>query len=166
MKSLLSVILALLIVSGAAMAGDKSSPKGLKWLSFEEAKVAAAKQKKTILLDVYTDWCKWCKKMDADTYGNPKVMEYLGKKFIIAKLNPEEDGNVIFKGKSITKAEFAQNAGVNGYPTLLFFDAKGELITGISSYLEAKQFLNIAQFIGDGKYEKMSWDEYSKTLKD
>lgn len=166
MKSVLLLICALALFTGIAPAGEKSAPTGLKWLSFDEAQAIAAKEKKTILVDVYTDWCGWCKKMDATTYGDPKVMKYLAQKYVIAKLNPEEEGTVTVQGKKITKQEFAQAVGVKGFPTLVFFNDKGEMITGLSSYLDAKQFLNVATFIGDGKYETMTWDQYSKSLKD
>jgi thioredoxin-related protein len=145
------------------VAGDKDS---LNWLSFDQAKTEAAKSNKKILVDVYTDWCKWCKKMDADTYADPKVMKYLKEKFVVAKLNAESDDKVTYDGKKQTSAEFARLVGVEGFPTLLFFEPNGKVITSLSSYLDPSQMIHVAKFIGESKYEKMSFEEFEKNYKD
>jgi thioredoxin-related protein len=145
------------------IAGEKD---GLKWFSFDEAKTEAAKSNKKILVDVYTDWCKWCKKMDADTYADPKVMKYLKDKFIVAKLNAESDEKVTYETKKYSSAEFAQMIGVQGYPTLLFLEPSGKVITSLSSYLDASQMIHVAKFIGESKYEKMSFEDFEKNYKD
>ena len=48
------------------------------WLSIEEGVVQANQDQKKILIDVYTDWCKWCKVMDKETFGNAALLPYLG----------------------------------------------------------------------------------------
>src|SRR5438132_1421419 len=44
--------------------------KEVKWLNWNEGYTQAAKDNKTMLVDVYTSWCGWCKRMDHDTYTN------------------------------------------------------------------------------------------------
>jgi thiol:disulfide interchange protein len=34
----------------------------IKWISFEEAVAKTSENPKMILVDLYTDWCGWCKK--------------------------------------------------------------------------------------------------------
>ena len=60
------------------IAGENSS---LKWKSFDEGMAEAKKSNKKLLVDVYTDWCGWCKKMDASTYGNAEVAAYLNQQY-------------------------------------------------------------------------------------
>jgi thioredoxin-related protein len=146
-----------------SVAGDKNE---LKWLSFDSAKAEAAKTKKKVLVDVYTDWCKWCKKMDSDTYADPKVMKYLNEKFVVSKLNAEGSEKVTYEGKKYAAPEFAQMIGIGGYPTMLFIEPSGKIITLLSSYLDAKQMMHVAKFIGESKYEKMSFEEFEKSYKD
>ena len=70
--------------------GKDKKPKGekdVKWLSFEEAQKLAAKTPKKIFVDVYTDWCGWCKKMDKNTLSDPGIKDYLNKKYYAVKLN-------------------------------------------------------------------------------
>src|ERR1043166_1262050 len=62
----------------------------LKWYQWNEGYPIAQKQGKMILVDAYTDWCGWCKKMDRDTYTNSDVIKKLNQHFIIVKFNPEQ----------------------------------------------------------------------------
>lgn len=162
------IVLGLIFALGIGFGGDKkdkNAKKELSWLSFDSAKTVAGKENKKILVDVYTDWCGWCKKMDRDTYSDTRVMKYLNDSFVVAKLNPELDETVVYKGKEISNGEFAQSMGIHGYPTLLFFDSSGEVITGLSSYLKADDFLHVAHYVGDDIYKNMKWEEYQATLK-
>jgi len=73
----------------------------LEWQDWNVAlKQAAANKNKIILVDLYTDWCGWCKRMDKDTYENAGVVSLLKQNFIAVKLNPEKGGAVYeFNGK-------------------------------------------------------------------
>ncbi|MBK7335110.1 MAG: DUF255 domain-containing protein [Saprospirales bacterium] len=62
----------------------------LKWHTWEEAVAANKKEPRKILVDVYTDWCGWCKRMDATTFQDQTVMDYLKKNFYAVKLDAEQ----------------------------------------------------------------------------
>jgi thioredoxin-related protein len=79
-KLLLTVFLFTTIIS----ANDK-----LKWYGFDEGLAKAKKENKFLLVDFYTDWCGWCKKMDSETYANKNIIKLLNKDFVLVKLNPE-----------------------------------------------------------------------------
>ena len=49
----------------------------IKWTSFEDAIKKYQQQPKEIFIDVYTDWCGWCKKMDKTTYKNDVIVKYI-----------------------------------------------------------------------------------------
>lgn len=141
-------------------------PASVDWKKIGQALEDAPKQEKLILLDVYTDWCGWCKRMDRDTYADSTVVKYLGEKYISSKMNPEKQGELLYRGKKVTQREFGQALGINSYPSTAFFNEKGELLTVVPGYIGAKEFINILKFFGEGIYLNTSWEDYSKAIKE
>jgi thiol-disulfide isomerase/thioredoxin len=109
----------LLLVAGPAPAQDKdngTSKKEIAWAkSYDAALKEAGKGKKLIMVDFYTDWCGWCKKLDADTYTDPKVIKEADK-LVALKLDAEDKG---------VGEKLAKKYGVQGFPTILFLDPAG-----------------------------------------
>lgn len=98
----------------------------------EEALRLARDQKKLVMLDLYTDWCTWCKKLDEDVYPKPEVVEAVRQSFVPLKLNPETTE----QGASLMK-----KFGVDGFPTILILDGEGNLVHRIVGYREAPEFV-------------------------
>lgn len=96
----------------------------------KNAMAQAAKQKKLVMVDVYTDWCGWCKRLDKDVYTNQDVIGKVQKSFVALKVNPEKADKA-----------FVDKYGVRGYPTILFLDAKGKEVHRIVGYKPAADFL-------------------------
>lgn len=143
--------------------GQKKSPvkkTELKWTDMETAIKNAADQDKPVMVDVYTDWCGWCKKMDKEVFNNPDVSESLSKLFMLAKVNGESREKITYKDKKTDGVGIAQGFGIRGYPSLIFLDAKGDLLTLIPGYVDAEKFLPIVKFLGDKHYETMEWEAY------
>ena len=76
---------------------NKSNEK-IKWVSFTQAAELCKTKPKKIFIDVYTDWCGWCKVMDKNTFTNPVIIKYMNEKFYAVKLNAEMKDTVIFNG--------------------------------------------------------------------
>ncbi len=115
----------------------------LKWYSFDEGLSKAKAEHKILLVDFYADWCGWCKKMDAATYENESVKKLLNDNFVVAKLNPEEQGTVKFTGKTISYGEFSQAIQVTGYPTTGFFKNDSVFIGKVAGYFEPEKFIEL-----------------------
>src|SRR5690606_15282352 len=73
MKQVTAILLSIMLFAGTAFAGDKTKD-GINWMTWDEAQVAMKKQPKKVWVDVYTDWCGWCKVMDKKTFSNPEVI--------------------------------------------------------------------------------------------
>ncbi|NJK95139.1 MAG: DUF255 domain-containing protein [Bacteroidales bacterium] len=80
---------------GAAQAQLKI-PAKVKWYTIEQVVELQKKEPKKILIDVYTDWCGWCKKMDAETFDHPIIAEYINKYYYPVKFNAESKEPVDF----------------------------------------------------------------------
>ncbi len=146
----------------------------VKWYTIEQAVELNKKEPRKIVIDVYTDWCKWCKVMDNNTYSNKIIAEYLNKKYYPVKLNAELKEDIKFGDK--TYKFVAQGRGYNefaaallngnmGYPSVVFLDEQMNVIQPFQGYIEAKQFDQIAKFIGDDIYKNKSWEDFLKTYK-
>lgn len=137
-----------------------SPAKNPQWKKFDEGMKQAKLTGKKVLIDVYTDWCSWCKKMDANTYADKKVIDYLSKYFVVIKLNAEANEKISYAGQTLSPADFSQGMGVTGYPATLFLKSDGSPITLLPGYSEADMFIHILSFIGENHYEKQKFTDY------
>lgn len=84
---------------------------------------------KLIVVDVYTDWCGWCKKMDKTIYADPAVVA-LSRQQIFVKLNAEDRD----QGQ-----DFARQMGVSGYPTTIILDGQARVLQLAEGYIPSPQ---------------------------
>jgi thioredoxin-related protein len=138
-------------------AGEKNH---LRWMSFNAGIVEANKTGKKVMIDVYTDWCGWCKKMDKDTYADEGIADYLGAKYVAIKLNAESDIKLQYQGKSYTERELAGSFGVSGYPSIIFLAFDGEPITVYPGYADAGKFKLVLSFIAEDHYKTTKFQDY------
>jgi thioredoxin-related protein len=141
-------------------APKESSTTSVEWVSFDEGLQLAKEQKKKVLVDVYTDWCTWCKKMDAETYAHALVTEELRNNFISIKLNAESSDQITFNGQTMTSAQFARSAGVTGYPTTLFLDERLQPITVVPGYAPPDKFSKILGYFSGDHYKNKDFQSY------
>jgi tetratricopeptide (TPR) repeat protein len=98
--------------------------------SLSEVMQKAKAEHKVLMVDVLTDWCKWCVELDNKVYSNPKVAEFANTNQINYKIDAEKDEGV----------EFAKKYKIKGYPTVLFLDGDGNEIDRVYGYYPAKDF--------------------------
>lgn len=158
-KHILPILLTIIVGFTSLHAGDKAE---IKWRTFNAGLAEANKSNKKVFIDVYTDWCKWCKKLDAEVYTDKNVVDYINKYYIPVKMNGESNQDVKFKDKAYTEATLSQAFGVTGFPTLIFLASNGDPIEKIGSFLPSDQFLQVAEFIGEDHYKKTKWDDFVK----
>src|SRR5690606_4382796 len=71
--------------------------KKINWVSIEEAERLTKEAPRKIFVDVYTDWCGWCKRMDATTFTDEAVVDYVNEHYYAVKLNAESKENISLK---------------------------------------------------------------------
>lgn len=167
-RSVLILALFSVVVTGFALTtfskGDERNAKKneIAWQTFDKGVELARKEKKMLVLDIYTDWCHWCKVMDKDTYGHPDIVKYARENLIMAKLNAETDEKFKFRGGSYSGRQLSMMFGVEGFPCTIFMTSEGELITSISGFIPADRFSVILRYLDGNWYEKMKFDEFVK----
>lgn len=150
--------------------------EGIKWVSIEEAEKLNKTAPKKIMIDLYTDWCSWCKVLDQKTYSDPKVYEYVNTNFYAVKLNAEQKESVVFQGKTYALNPALGKVGVNqlaydlgnsngriGYPTIVFLDEKLVKLETDAGYKEVPAMLSKLKFYGDNNYKTMNWQQYQQS---
>lgn len=143
-KNTLFAITLLLLFGSFSAAND--TPE-LKWLEWNTGYPLAKKQNKIILVDAYTDWCGWCKKMDRDTYTNSDVIKALNKDFIVIKFNPELE-NIVYEldGNKISGRELygqLTQGKSTGFPTTYFIQPNKKQIQIAAGYLAPNDFMKV-----------------------
>lgn len=141
----------------------------LTWLSFEQAVELQKKEPRKILIDVYTDWCGWCKKMDKYTYTDQSVINNLNTKYYLVKFNAEQKEDIQFKDKTFKfKTEYKAHElavsllnGQMSYPSTVFLDEDMNMLTNVPGYLTPKEINPILVYFGDNIYKTKNWKEYS-----
>ncbi|MDQ3072291.1 MAG: thioredoxin fold domain-containing protein [Bacteroidota bacterium] len=128
--------------------------KGIKWLTMEEAYNLNKKEPRKTFVDVYTDWCGWCKRMDATTFSDSAVSEYANKNYYAVKLNAESPRELTIGDVKLTEATIARQFGVRSYPTIVFIEKDFKTITPVSGYRQAADFLTLLQQVKDGTTQK------------
>lgn len=172
MRKIIVVLLPIALILASFVISDNKENE-VKWMTFEEAMIANKTTPKPYFVDVYTDWCGWCKKMDETTFKNKKVKAVLNKYFHNVKFNAEQKEDVIIGSDTLRFDATNGRRGVhalatsllNGrmsYPTYVFLNEKMEVIQPLPGYRTAAEFEPMLEFFGSGKYQSMSWEEFKQ----
>jgi len=184
MKKILYSLLMMagLIVTMVMIAhGQVTSEAKVQWMSFEEAVEKSKTEQRKIFIDVYTDWCGWCKVMDKNTFTDPKVAKMLNEKFYPVKFNAEQREDVVFRGNTFKFVESGRSgyhqmaaALLNNkmsYPNFVFLNEEFQIvpvIQGYSSlpgYRKPEEFYPYLTFVADEGFKKQAFDDYKKDYK-
>lgn len=148
----------------------------IDWLTLEEANELRQKEPRKILIDVYTDWCGWCKRMDATTFSDPELVEYVNANYYAVKLDAEQKEPITVGGKTY---EYDPNTGRRGvheiakellqgkmsYPTIVFLDERMNMIQPLPGYRDAKEMQPILEYLATEAYKETPWEEWLKERK-
>jgi len=126
-------------------------------IPFKDLIAKAKKENKIVFIDAYASWCGPCKMMEKNVFTKKSVGDFYNKNFVNARIDMEKG-----EGK-----EVAQKFGVRSYPTYLFLNGDGELISQNYGYMEESIFLTMAQDVNSPNNKKGSLKErFAKGEKD
>ena len=148
----------------------------IEWLTWEQAiEKLENGDKKKIFIDVYTDWCGWCKQMDKSTFQHPEIAKYMKENFHAVKLDAEGKDDIVFRDHTFKYVaqgrrgyhELAASLlqGRMSYPTVVFLDEEANLISPVPGYQPAESFHKILTYFAEEHYKDTEWQEFEKTYK-
>lgn len=143
-----------------------TSTQKIEWKSWEEAANANAEDPRKILVDVYTDWCGWCKVMDKKTFTDQAIVEYINDNFHAVKLNAEQKETITWNGYDFKWMAGGRN-GVHtlayslldkqmSYPQFVLLDEEYKRIRIIKGFKDAKAFMPQLQYAATEQYKSGS----------
>ncbi len=159
----------------------------IQWMSFSEAvstreeffkqnseAIKAGKvYPKKIFIDVYTDWCGWCKKMDASTFKDPNVVKYMNEKYYAVKMDAEMKDTIVFDNHTFVNGQPDQKRGTHmlaysildgrmSYPSYVILDENLQRAHIIAGYKQVPEFLGTLIFFGSNEY--LSYKQYMESM--
>ncbi len=157
----------------------------IAWMSIEDVSRIAEKNaskknpkdEKLILIDFYTDWCGWCKKLDKETYQNAEVINLMNEYFYPVKFDAEQRDSVSFINKTY-KFKSSGSRGTNelalalaardgriGYPTITILNCKGEKLAVEAGFKTPEKMQLMLRYYGEGHYKTMDFATFEAQVK-
>jgi len=154
-------------------AGGVKAQEKVKWYSIEEALMLSAQDPRVLVIDVYTDWCGWCKRMEATTFSDPDVASAMNRYFYPVKLNAEGKEDIVIGDRTFRFVDNGRRGyheiaalvtkGRLSYPTISYLDEQGRIIEVSPGYKTAEQFkVHLAYFSGEA-YKTKTFQEFAGT---
>ncbi len=177
MKNLILIALAVATLAGLAFTPattpSTAGEGGIEWMTFDEAVKAAKKNKKgdkKIFIDLYTDWCGWCKVMDKKTFADPTIAAYMNANFYAVKFNAEQKGVIDFNGKEYKFVasgkrgyhELAANLvdGRMSYPSFVILDGDFKRLEVLAGFQDPAKFDPKLKYYGGDHYKTKDYQTF------
>jgi len=175
---LLAVILTL---SNIGFSQQRMLIPPVQWFSFEDALTLNAQRAayglptRKIFIDVYTEWCGWCKRMDATTLSHPVIADMLNTNWIPVKLDAERKDTVMINNQMFVNehphlprsthqlAQILLN-GQMGYPSLVLIDEYGSPIQILPGFKTAPQLEMLLVYFNSNAYKNTTWEDFQKVF--
>ncbi len=175
MRGLLSL---LLVVGCLMMSFTLPNQSEVRWLTLEEAMAQSKIHPKKIFVDIYTDWCTWCKKMEKFTFNNPYIANYINDKFYPVKIDAEMSQSVYFKGQNyiFRPGEGRKGRGVHelaiyltrgrlSYPSVVFLDENLNNPQPVAGFQNPARMDMLLKFFGEDYYKYVDWNLFRQIYK-
>jgi thioredoxin-related protein len=141
---------------------DTKGAASITWNKYDDGVKLAAKSKKPMMIDFFTNWCGFCKKMDQQTYIDPTIIKYVNDHFIAVKLNAESKEALNLPDGQSNGTNIARSFGVRSYPQTWFVEANGSKLGGRPGYMPPQVFIYFLKYYGEGHYKQSTFEEYYK----
>jgi thioredoxin-related protein len=146
----------------------------VKWHTMEEALKKNKQNPKIFFIDIYTDWCGWCKRMDANTFSHPVIASYLNNHFYPVKFDAESTDPVQVGDKTFENNGTGRRAthdlaaallqGKLSYPSFVFLSNEIQIITILKGYKTPGVLEPILAFFAENAHKSMEYQEFEESF--
>ena len=136
------------------------------WMTRDQAISKSKVEKKKVLVEIYTVWCSFCKKLDAVTLKEPDIAEYINENFYPVRLDAQCKTPIEILGKSYKYKDGYNDLareltfGRLAFPTLVFMDENFRVIQPIPGMRSADELEMIMHFYAKDYYKDTPWDNF------
>jgi thioredoxin-related protein len=141
----------------------------VKWMSFDDAVAASRKAPRKIFVDIYADWCGWCKVLDRDTFSDDAVAKILNEQYYPVKLDAESnDVHTLPDGRKVSSPELAASLASSkpgeryGLPMMVVLNENASILTRIQGAQKPDFMTPALLFFGENHYVDKTWETYIK----
>lgn len=174
MQNLIYVCLMAVAFLATSIATDPPAEETIEWMSWEEAMQRRQTNPKKIFIDVYTDWCGWCKRMDATTFVDAEVVKAMNANFYAVKLDAEMREDIVYDNhtfrfqaqgrRGFHELAYSLLDGRMSYPSFVYLDEQMQRISISPGYKDAAGMAVELGYIGEDHFSSQTFEEY-KTQK-
>lgn len=165
---MLALFAIVMVFSGASNNRRNSS----LWQSWPEIQRLMLQEPRPIIIDIYTNWCHYCKAMDATTYRNDSVRSYLKKNFYRYKLNAEVKKPIEWIGKTfgynsrmnVHEMAVYLTGGAIVYPTTVIVTPDGQPFNQ-AGMLRKNELELLVKYFAENNRQQISLQDYALTFK-
>lgn len=170
-KNVVAMLFAVFAISGL------SAQEKIEWIKIDQLEKSIGQtnnQGKKILVDCYTDWCGWCKRMDKDTFSDTLIAKIMNYYFIAVKFDAECQENITLKGKEYKSngttskkknphqlAYYLLNNRLS-YPSFSIMNTDLNVIEVIAGYNNPNEFEKMLVFFGEGLNTELDYNQFAK----
>lgn len=152
----------------------------IEWISWEEAVKRNETVPKKFFVDLYTDWCGWCKKMDKTTFVNDSIEAYMSQNYYCVKLDAETRDSIRFQNNVFTFVVLQKmgdrDVGYNtlalslldqqmSFPSFVFLTERFERVMISPGFKQPQQLMPELRFVAEEHYKTAKWEDFEKSYR-